>query len=374
MTGRANQGCTHMRCTLLRRFLHSIAFVAALGALVSCGGDDEEDRAASTTTERSITTTREEPTTTTGQSTTTVPPTVPDVLWHSYEDAVDMLSDVDLSPIVAGLDAQEASPDDDWLVVGVTGADRFGNVGVTVASPNELGDGVRVDLLSDSVVLYASIRKAPQDVWAFARLVGNDPVEAAKDCAQSILQAIDDDDLVVLCYVYDNRDRFDAEGRNDAAESPSGLICGRAFGTAGGGNDEPQGQDLGIPDVACPAGMPDDIGAGIERVPLPPGAVAAVTDEDGTGGPADADARAFNVPGSILADLIGFYDTAMPVGAPWLNWSWCERQEMDNFDQRVWTNFERSGTGILRVSLGEDPEDGPYIVVARHGSCSLDSN
>lgn len=334
-----------------------LAFVVALAVLSSCGSDSQG---------------------TAGKTAQPTPPTFPDVLWRSYGDAAEAFRKAELAPVVAGLDAQEVSPSDDWLVVGVSDADRFGNVGVSVASPNELGDGVRVDLLSDSVILYASIRKGPRDVWVHARLVGDDPVGAANNCAQGVLEAIGDEDLVVLCYLYDNRDRFDAEARDENAEPSSGLFCARAYGTAygtaGAGGHEPHGQDLGQNDAACPAGVADDIGAGIERVPLPPGAVPLILDENGSGGPARAHIRIYTVPGSTFQDLVDFYNTVMPAEAPWLGWSWCEQYQGNEVDERTWTNPQRSGTGLLRVSLAVLPDGDPYVEVGRQGHCSHTSN
>ncbi len=348
--------------------------VLAVSLLSACGGND--DGAASeatastavTTTSREVTTTRRP--TTTRAPTSTAPPTqrVPTVRWRPFAEAAENLDDADLSAIVAGLDAQEVVPGDDWLVVGASKADPHGNVGLTVASPDQLGAGVRVDLWSDTNLLYASIRKARQDVWAFARMTGDDPVRAANRCAGRVRDAIDGDDVVVLCYVYDNRDRFEAEGRNEAAESSTGLVCARAYGTADGDSD-PYGQDLGFGDPGCPEGESDTVGTGIERVPLPQGGSFQVAD-DGTGGPADADARSFSVPGVTLDQLVAFYDSAMAPGAPWRGWPWCEsHEELDEVNERIWFDRDRSGTGLLRVSLLTDPESGPTVVVARHGQC-----
>lgn len=365
-----------------------LPFTAALvvSTLVGCASSTD-DVAGTTTTEPPLatvapTTTTEPPTTTT----TTVPPpttteqlperrSVPHIRWRQYDDAEDMLQEVDLSPVVVGLDAQEASPEDDWVVVGASSADRYGNVGVTVASPDQLDGGVRVDLASENTLLYASIRKARQDVWAFARLVGDDAVESATRCAQAVKDAIDQDDLVVLCYVYTNRDQYLAEERDAEADSASGLVCAQAYSTVGPGDEEPYGQDLGSLvgiDPGCPTGVPDETGAGIEGVPLPPGAVAVVSDEDGAGGPADADARSYTLPESSFGDVVAFYDTFMPTGSAWHDWSWCEERRSGSSVQRAWVDLDRSGSGLLQVALGVDEGD-PFVVVTRFGSCSAAS-
>lgn len=352
----------------------------------SCASKNAGDAATSTATETPSTTmapstTVEPPTTTTDPPTTTteqpqVRRSVPHIRWRRFNDAEEMLREADLNAVVVGLDAQEATPEDDWVVVGASSADRYGNVGITVASPSQLDEGVRVDLASENTLLYASIRKARQDVWVFARLVGDDAVESASRCAQAVADAIRQDDLVVLCYVYTNRDQFLAERRDARAESASGLVCAQAFSTVGPGDEEPYGQDLGSLagiDPGCPPGVDDEAGAGIENVPLPPGAVAEITDEDGTGGPADADARSYIVPESSLSEVVAFYDTFMPAGVAWRNWPWCEERRSGSSIQRTWVDPNRSGSGLLQVALGVDDHE-PFVAVTRFGSCSAVAN
>lgn len=309
---------------------------------------------------------------TTSETTPTVPLSQPDLLFVSFGDAHDILKNLTLLTFDTAM--RDAQPNDGSVIVGASSRDNSNVLGLAIATPDELASGLRVPLETDFVALYATIRRARQDLSAFVATAGKVPVVAASQCAQRLRDLIDDDNLVVACFSYTDRASFDAEARDENGDTE--LVCAAAFAYAGPGKAvETPAVDLGpaLPSCPIPASpvqsspAGDAIDTGIEGVLRPASAIASPT-EDGLGGPADANNRVFRQPGWTLDDFQRFYDAVMPPGQPWNTWSWCTERALDQLVERIWADQTTEGTGILRLTIASD-DQGPYVLVSRFGSC-----